>query len=119
MPKDAVDLAFRRLQRLCTEAGLPGVEVGTSYRAPALRVGGKPFVTVRDAETLSLSCSLEHKEFLINVAPEIYYETPHYTGWPAVIVRMAAVGDAELKGQLVEAWRFKAPKRLGASFRAS
>ena len=47
MPKDAVDLAFKRLQRLCADAGLPGVEIGTSYRAPALRVGGKPFVTVR------------------------------------------------------------------------
>lgn len=119
MRNDAVDPAFACIRRLCGEAGLPGVEIGTSYRSPALRVGGKPFVTVRDAETLSLSCSLEQKEFLINAAPEIYYETPHYSGWPAVIVRLAAVRDDELKGRLVEAWPFKAPKRLGASFRAS
>jgi hypothetical protein len=119
VPKDAVDQAFKRLQRLAREAALPGVEIGTSYKAPALRVGGKPFVTVRDTETLSLACSLDHKEFLINAAPEIYYETPHYAGWPAVIVRLGAIGDAELKGRLVEAWRFRAPRRLGASFLAS
>lgn len=116
---DAVSAAFARLQRLAAAAGLPGVVVSTSYGAPALRVGGKPFVTVRDGETLSLSCSLEHKEFLINAAPEIYYETPHYSGWPAVIVRTGVIDDAELGVRLVEAWRFKAPKRLGASFRAS
>jgi hypothetical protein len=116
---NAVDDSFVRIKRLAAEAGLPDVEVGTSYKSPALRVGGKPFVTVRDAATLSLSCSLEHKEFLINAAPEIYYETPHYSGWPAVIVRLGAIGDDELKGRLLEAWRFKAPKRLGASFRAS
>ena len=119
MPDAAVDAAFARLQRLIAEAGLTGVTVGTSYKAPALRVGGKPFVTVRDADTLSLSCSLEHKEFLIKAAPEIYYETPHYIGWPAVIVRLGAIDDSELGARLVEAWLFKAPKRLGASFRAS
>jgi hypothetical protein len=62
---------------------------------------------------------LEQKELLMEAAPEIYFETPHYAGWPAVLVRLAAIGDAELTGRLVEAWRFKAPKRLGASFRAS
>lgn len=53
------------------------------------------------------------QELLMEAAPAIY------AGWPAVLMRLAGIGDGELVGRLVEAWLFKAPKRLGASFRAS
>ena len=119
MPKDTIDIAFSRVERLGKKAGLPRLEAGTSYGTPALLVAGKSFCRMKDAETLVLLMPLEQKELLMEAAPEIYFETPHYAGWPAVLVRLAAIGDAELTGRLAEAWRFKAPKRLGASFRAS
>jgi hypothetical protein len=59
---------------------------------------------------------LEHKEMLLEMAPEIYFETDHYRGWPWVLVRMSAISDDELTERLVEAWRFRAPKKLAASF---
>ena len=46
---------------------------------------------MKDAETLVLLCPLEQKEFLMEVSPEIYFETDHYKGWPAVLIRLAAI----------------------------
>ena len=57
----------------------------------ALKVRGKLFLRVKDAGTLVLMCPLEEKELLMEAAPHIYYETDHYKGWPAVLVRVAAI----------------------------
>ena len=51
---------------------------------------------------------------LIEAAPEIYFETDHYKGWPAVLVRAAKASDAELKACLQRAWRSQAPPKLRA-----
>lgn len=50
-------------------------------------------------------------------APEIYFETDHYRGWPAVLVRLSQVNDEELTASLVRAWRVMAPKRMLAPAR--
>ncbi len=107
---------FRRLQRLAAEAGLPEVEFGTSYNTPALKVGGKAFVSVKNAETIVLSIPIEDKERLIEMAPDIYYQTDHYVGWPSLPVRAATIGDDELRRRLVDAWRFRAPRKLRSVF---
>lgn len=107
---------YRRLQRLAAEAELPEVELGTSYNTPALKVGGKSFVSVKNAETIVLSIPIEEKERLIERAPDIYYQTDHYVGWPSLPVRASLIEDDELKSRLVDAWRFRAPKKLRASF---
>lgn len=97
-------------------AGLPGIETGTSYGTPALKVRGKLIVRVKDADTLVLMCALEDKEVLMEAAPQIYFETDHYKGWPAVLVRLPAIDDAELGHRIIHAWRLKAPARLIAQF---
>jgi hypothetical protein len=84
------------------------------YETIALKVRGKLFLRVKDADTLVLMCPLEEKELLMEAAPHIYYETDHYKGWPAVLVRVAAVDEAELAHRVGRAWRLKAPKRLAA-----
>lgn len=114
---DSVDTIFARLKRLSVEANLPELEEGTSYGNPALKVGGKSFVAVKNNETIVLSISIDDKERLIEMAPEIYYQTDHYVGWPSLPLRASAISDAELKERLIGAWRFRAPKRLATSFR--
>lgn len=99
-----------RLERLA--AGLPGVETGTSYGAAALKVAGKMIATAKDAGTVVLSMPLDDKVHFIQLAPEIYFETPHYHGWPAVLVRAAAIGDDELRQRIREAWLRRAPAKL-------
>ena len=116
--QDSVDAIVSRLLRLAAEAGLPGIEESTSYGNPALKVGGKSFVAVKNGDTIVLSVPIDDKERLIEMAPEIYYQTPHYIGWPHLPVRIAAIGDPELKERLVNAWLFRAPKKLAPAFRS-
>jgi hypothetical protein len=114
-----LDKAFARATAAAKSAGLPEVETGTSYGTPALKVRGKLFLRAKDADTLVVMCTLEEKELLMEAAPGIYFETDHYKGWPAVLVRASAISDAELAHRLARAWRLKAPKRLVAAFEAA
>ena len=67
---------------------------------------------VKDAETAVLMCPLEEKELLFESAPAIYFETDHYKGWPALLVRLGAISDEELRLRMEKAFRFKAPRKL-------
>ncbi|MCW1410587.1 MmcQ/YjbR family DNA-binding protein [Rhizobium sp. 1AS11] len=112
-----VDAIFERLKRLAAEAGLPDVEESTSYGNPALTVGGKSFVAVKNAETIVISISLDDKDHLLEMAPDVYFQTDHYVGWPHLPVRAAVIGDEELRLRLIGAWLFRAPKKLAAGFK--
>jgi hypothetical protein len=109
---DAADLvpAFEKLQ--AAAGGLPEVEAGTSYGTPALRVRKKSLCRVKDPDTVVLMCSLEEKEMLMAAAPGIYFETNHYKGWPAVLVRIHAIAPDELRHRLEQTWLRQAPKKL-------
>jgi hypothetical protein len=54
-------------------------------------------------EVLAVRCALERKEHLIAAAPEIYFDDPHYRGYPAVLVRLGAVSAKELAALLADA----------------
>lgn len=55
--------------------------------------------------------AIDEKERLIEMAPDIYFQTDHYRGWPSLPVRINEISDDELKMRLVAAWRFRAPKK--------
>lgn len=106
------DFAYALVRLRKAAAGLPGVEEGTSYGTPALKVRGKLICRIKDAGTVVLMCPLEEKELLMAAAPDLYYETDHYRGWPSLLLRLAAVSDEELSHRLALAWRRQAPKKL-------
>ncbi len=108
-----LDRNFARVVKLAEAAGLPEV-IGTSYGTPALLVKDKSFVRMKDGDTLVVMCALEEKELLLELDPQLYFETDHYKGWPAMLVRLSVIDDKSLTGRLVAAWRQKAPKRLAA-----
>jgi hypothetical protein len=115
MRRTDADKAMDRLLRLSRRLALAEVEVGTSYGAPALRVRGRAFASIKADDLLVLHCPLEAKEMLMEMAPEIYFQTDHYQGWPGLLVRLDIIDDEELGLRLEDAWRFKAPKRLAAA----
>ena len=88
--------------------------IGTTHGSPALRVHDRPFVSVKADDLMVLHCPLEVKEMLIEMAPDIYFQTDHFKGWPGLLVRLDVVTDEELSLRLEDAWRFKAPKKLAA-----
>jgi hypothetical protein len=107
---DPFALALARL-RVAAE-GLPEVEESISYGTPSLRVRKKSFCRIKDPDTVVLMCPLEEKELLMEAAPDLYFETDHYKGWPAVLARIHQVRPDELRLRLRRAYVMYAPKSL-------
>lgn len=107
-----IEKAFGRVQAVAKARGLAGIDVGTSYGTPALKVRRKLLVRMKDAETLVLACPIETKELLMQAAPSIYYQTDHYLGWPALLIRLSAISDEELGLRIEAAWLDHAGKTL-------
>ncbi len=108
----AADPYFERVARL--GLALPKVERTTSYRTDALSVAGKSFVRMKEGMdgVLVVHLPLDLKEALIDAEPDKYFETPHYAGYPAMLVRLDAVSDEELQTRLDCSWAQKAPAKL-------
>ena len=51
-------------------------------------------------------------EALLKGQPDVFFVTPHYDGWPGVLVRLEAVDPVQLAELIEDAWRIQAPKRL-------
>jgi hypothetical protein len=58
------------------------------------------------------TADLEMKEALLSRNPDVYFTTPHFDGYPAVLVKLSRIGSRELKDLIVEAWLARAPERL-------
>jgi hypothetical protein len=52
------------------------------------------------------------KESLLAADEEKFFTEPHYNGFPAILVRLAAIDPAELRELIVDAWRCQAPHAL-------
>jgi hypothetical protein len=59
------------------------------------------------------------KEALIADDPDVYFTTPHFDGYPAILVQLDHIDLEELEELLVEGWLCKAPKKLAATYRAA
>jgi hypothetical protein len=69
----------------------------------------------RVANTAALAVrvpGLDAKEMLLLADPGKFFTEPHYDGFPAVLVRLAAISRAELRPLLRDAWATQAPKAL-------
>src|SRR5690606_3922841 len=88
-----LDAGFARLLRLVQARNLAPVEASTSYGTPALKVGDAAFVRMLDAQTAVLQCPVDQKVLLMEISPDIYYETEHYVGYDAMLVRLDRIDD--------------------------
>ena len=96
---------------------LPGVIEVTQYA-----IGGQPIAWPyfeRDksrrkltwhAGIVAIRCPLPEKEMLIEAAPDIYFDDDYYRRFPAVLVRLARIDEAELAAMLARAYELQAPK---------
>ena len=53
--------------------------------------------------------NLAQRDLLLAAEPKKFFTEPHYSGFPAVLVRLDAVTVADLKVLIAEAWRCMAP----------
>ena len=112
--------------------GLPETSERPQWGNMSWRVRDKPFVWERplrasDRRALGdaapdgpiLGARVEHlgaKEALIADDPGVYFTTPHFDGYAAVLVRLDRIAIDELKELIAEAWLCQAPKRLAQEF---
>lgn len=91
---------------VATGLALPGVVIGTTYGKPALLLRGKMLAatTAPDRASFVLHVALTEKEVLIETDPASFWETDHYRGWPAVLVRYGTDADARIALLLERAW---------------
>lgn len=69
-----------------------------------------------------LGARVEHegaKAALIADDPGVFFTTPHFDGYPAVLVRLDRIAPDDLREVIVEAWLDRAPKRVAAAYVAS
>jgi hypothetical protein len=111
---------------------LPGATEQPMHGLPSWRVQKKLFVWERplrksDMEALGeatpdgpiLGARVEHllaKEALLADSPEVYFTTPHFDGYPSVLVRLERIAVGELEELTIEAWLARAPKRLAKQY---
>jgi hypothetical protein len=112
--------------------GLPDTSERTSRELASWRVRDKGFVWERplrpaDLRALGdqaplgpiLGARVEHlvaKEALLADDPGVFFTTPHFDGYPAVLVRLDAIAVEELEEVVVEAWLARAPRRLAQEY---
>ena len=111
---------------------LPETSEGVSHGHASWGVRGKGFVWERplrasDLKALGeeapggamLGASVEHlvaKEALLADNPDVFFTTPHFDGYPAVLVQLDEISVADLEEVIVEAWLARAPKRLAKEY---
>jgi hypothetical protein len=103
-------LTFEDVTRIA--ADLPGVNVGTSYGTPALRIGKKLMARMwEDGEVLVLKPIEDiEQRFLMETRPDVFFKTPHYEGYDAVLVHLSAADEETLRDMLGQCWRHLATK---------
>jgi hypothetical protein len=56
------------------------------------------------------------REALLAEDGDVYFTTPHFEGYPAVLVRLDRAAVPDLEELLAEAWLTRAPKRLAREY---
>ena len=56
------------------------------------------------------------KDALIADNPVAFFTTPHFNGYPAILVRLDDIEVADLDELITDAWLAKAPKRLANEY---
>ena len=96
------------------------------------RVKGKLFVWERplrpkELEALGasapdgpvLGARVEHlgaKEALLADDPKVFFTTPHFDDYPAILVRLERIAGEDLEEVVTEAWLARAPRRLAEAY---
>jgi len=66
-----------------------------------------------------MGAHVEHlvaKDALLATDPRVFFTTPHFDGYPAILVRLGQISPSDLEEVIVEAWLSRAPKRLARAY---
>ena len=89
------------------------------YGTPGFRVKDKGFLRIREEAEGGLVVFLPdegEKEALLASEPDKFFTTPHYDGYPTVLVRLEEVDVDELTELITDSWLNKAPTRVRKAY---
>ncbi|HVM07380.1 MAG TPA: MmcQ/YjbR family DNA-binding protein [Acidimicrobiales bacterium] len=92
------------------------------FGTPGFRVKDKGFLRIRTEAEGALVVfvgDLAEKEALLASDPKKFFTTPHYDGYPTVLVNLKAVGVRELRELITDSWLNKAPARVRKAYEES
>jgi hypothetical protein len=93
---------------------LPGTELSTSYGKPAVKVNGRAFLyTGHEAQSsFGIAIDLDTVEMLKETDPDTFWQSPHYQGWPAVLIRFDSPDPERVRATIERshAWTAAKPK---------
>ena len=96
---------------------LPDTEMSSSYGKPAVKLNGKAFLYPgREKGSFCIASALDEKEMLMMTDPDTFWESPHYSGWPAVLVRFGSPDRERIELIIRRAWWDRASKAQKAAF---
>ena len=102
---------WKTVQKIASK--LPGMEEGTSYGTPSFKVkGGKFCLRMRDDHEPVLVLRTGEKEALLADDRGVFFTTPHYDGYPSILVRLPKISEKELREMITDAWRLTAPPKV-------
>jgi hypothetical protein len=81
----------------------PGTELSTSYGKPAVKVNGRAFLYTghEQRSSFGVAIDLDTVEILKETDPDTFWQSPHYEGWPAVLIRFDSA-DPERVRSVIE-----------------
>lgn len=84
---------------------LPDTILSTSYGKPAVKVAsnGRAFLYTghEQATSFGVGIDLDSVEILKETDPDTFWQSPHYEGWPAVLIRFDSA-DPERVRSVIE-----------------
>jgi hypothetical protein len=94
---------------------LPDTEPGTSYGKPAVKVAsnGRAYLYTghEDGTSFGIAIDLDTVEMLKETDPDTFWQTPHYEGWPAVLVRYESADPDRVKAMIERSRDWTAAKK--------
>ena len=96
---------------------LPGTEAGTTYGQPAAKVDGKAFTsTGREPDSFHVRSPHDEKSVLLETDPATFWQTPHYEGWPGLLVRYGTADPERVRLVITRAWWDRAKPKTRRAF---
>jgi len=98
---------------------LPGTSEEQWHRTPGYKVAGKGFLRLRtEAEggLVVFVSDVGEKEALLTSNPDAFFTTPHYDGYPIVLVNLDKIDHHELRELITDSWLIKALPKLRRQF---
>ena len=98
---------------------LPDVEMAPFYGTPCPKLNGKALAAPgREAGSFAAMCQPDEKDILLETDPDTFWQTPHYEGWHALLVRFESDDPERIADVLRRAWRDRAKKPQRKAFGA-